>query len=250
MTGPLDRRQSMAWLAGAALVPLLASARPARARPVSARQAANAFNPPSTPMRLTRELSRELGDGAHIVVQRIWQVQFTDQDAGFSLEGEQVGVDVSAPQSLGMLAAIERGRTENAMFPIALDQYGLITAEQADGAPAQIDQAILQARRQIDAARLSDAKQADARQFLAYLQQSAAQLASQLPEDLFNPAQSNWQQRREIDLPHGQSGSVSVTFSAATDPAGHLMQRAQRCIVTQIGDASRTSCENWSLLPA
>ncbi len=235
----------MGWLAGAALVPLLAGNRSA-----SAQIAGGRFNPPAGPMRLTRQLSRQLADGAQIVIERTWEVQFRNQAAGYSLDGRQVAVEVSAPHSLEMLARIERDRTESGLFPIELDRNGLISADAETGSLAPIDQAVSQARKRIEASGLSTKAAADARQFLAYLQKSAADLSSQMPGDLFHPVRPNWQENRTIRLPHGQTGSVSVSFTAITNPEAGLMERAQRIIVTEIGEASRTSRENWKLLPA
>jgi len=242
------RRQSLQLIAGSALLPALAGG-----WPLAARAAAASFNPPTTAMNLTRKIVRELADGAMISVARQWLVRFvhdTSKPSGFTVTGRQISVDVIAPTALEFLAKIERQKIEDGLFPMKLGPEGLILSDQNEPDPVLIDRAATLALARINATQLGSHDGKDARQFLTTLQQSAAQLISKLPRDLFRPRQTNWQHERDITLPGGQIGKVSVLFSAQMDAAGGIMQHAQRSIITSIGNASRTSDETWTLIPA
>ena len=87
------------------------------------------------------------------------------------------------------------------------------------------------------------------RTFVNALHQSAGRLVTELPRDLFAPAETPRSHRREVALPGGDSGEVTVTFSAVRDPATGLMRRALREVVTRLDGERRTTLESWQLTP-
>ena len=109
------------------------------------------FRAPGEPMRLTRVLERELGDGAKVTVTRTWRVRFVAHAAGYTVEGEQIAAEVDAPPRLAVLAEVERKNPHAGPFPIALDQAGLIVGE--GGAGAASTPASRKRRRSISKAR-------------------------------------------------------------------------------------------------
>lgn len=103
-----DRRSVLRLAAAALLVPIASAATGALAGSVGR------FTPPAGPMLYTRRLERGLRDGASIVVSRRFSVEFRRQGDGYRVDGQQVGVDVSAPEALAEFARIERERQARA----------------------------------------------------------------------------------------------------------------------------------------
>lgn len=107
-----------ALLAGAATVAL-----PAAARPTSAA----AFAPPSeSPLLLSRKVVREISGGTAIVATRRYRVTFHENGDGWVIRGDLVASEIDAPPALAAIAAIERNRPDEGLFPIYLDSSGLI----------------------------------------------------------------------------------------------------------------------------
>src|SRR3990170_5977639 len=96
-----DRRAVLRLAAGMLLLPWTSVAAAHPARP------ATGFAPPDGPMLYTRRLERALAGGARLVVSRSFAVRFRHAAEGFKVEGEQVGVEVEAPESLAGFARIE-----------------------------------------------------------------------------------------------------------------------------------------------
>ena len=198
------RRQTLRFVAAAAVVPALDLGFP---RLTMAAEGGR-FNPPTAPMLLSRQIVRELPDGAQIVVKRVWRVRFAPTATGFSVIGQQVSIDAKATPALEFLAQLEEQRQETNLFPLTLSAAGMIAANSnsavIDLANVELVQrAITRAAERIESIELSaDAVGLDHR-FLSSLQGSGAEFASKVPRDLFHPRQSYWQNEREIDLPQG-----------------------------------------------
>ena len=238
----LSRRESLRMMTGAAVIPVLALGGPRLALGSEI-----PFEPPTSPMRLSRTLVRDLPDGAEILVKRCWAVVFAPAAGGFSLSGQQTSVEVETPQSLEFLAQLEKERVEAGLFPMALSPGGMIMAGEQRVASEIFDHAVAAAARQIDGAGLSPDDTRMTAQALSDLQKSAAELTSKVPHDLFRPDQPHWRINRNFDLPNGLSGSVAVTFDARMDAAGQLLEQCERRVISSIGSSSRTSSELWEL---
>lgn len=245
---PATRRKLLQLIAAAAVAPIIALNIPRSAMAAIGGQ----FDPPITPMLLSRTIVRELPDAAQIVVRRAWEVRFKPTATGFSVSGQQVSVEVEAPPALEFLAQLEEQRQETSLFPLMLSSAGMIssdgpeTASDGDDA-ALLDLAIAEAAGRIEHSKASADAGGTARAFLSALQGSSTRLTSKVPRDLFRPQQSYWQNERTIELPQGLKGTVSVTFDARMNAAGELMERAERRVVSSIGGSSRTSSEVWEL---
>lgn len=235
MRHPLDRRGALAAFA------LLACAAPLVARDPTAPR----FAAPRGPMRLTRVLERELGDGAAVIVTRSWRLRFVPQAAGYRVEGEQLAVEVEAPPALAALAEIERGNTQEGLFPIALDAAGLMVDEGGGdpGAIPGLPEATGDYLDQTGAAREA------AMAYVAAVQQAGAAMTSSWPTDLFFPAATPRSEVRAVPLPGGASGTIAVRFAGALDPNKGRLAHAERRIVTSLDGTVRSSRETWSLAP-
>lgn len=235
-----DRRTLLRFAAGALLLPVVSSA--ARA------QAPAHFEPPLAPMRYTRRLERGLADGKQLIVSRAFQVRFVQRPGGFRVDGEQVEVEVEAPEALAAFAQIERDRREQGLFPILLDSAGHIAGTLAP-MEAQLEAAVREAAAQIDRRQRDEAERADLLRFANAIHQSAGKVVTELPRDLFAPVAALRSETRAVELPGGGEGEVTVTFSAARDPVTGLMRDALREVVTQLGIDRRRTVESWRLDP-
>lgn len=190
-----------------------------------------------------------MSDGSAFEVSRSFAVRFVAAGARYRVEGEQLDVTVTAPERLARFAEIERTRHEEALFPLTLDASGLIAGAGAPIDAGKLELAVREAMSEMGAATLSADNRAEAARFFASLNRNLAQVIAQLPRDLFAPRQSPREARRDVALPGGGAGAVSVRFTAQTDPATGLMSEAEREVVTDLGGDRRQSVESWSLKP-
>lgn len=114
---------------------------------------------------------------------------------------------------------------------------------------ATVERAIREAAARIEALGDSSGEKALLQQFVAVIHQTAGKLVSDLPVDLFAPVQSRRHESREVSLPGGEAGEVTVLFNARSDPATGVMQEAVREVVTALGGDQRRTVESWRLAP-
>lgn len=236
----VDRRQALRLAALGTLAPLLAS-RPARA------SAAPRFFPPPAPMLYSRRLERTMADGAVFTVSRSFTVRFVSTDAGYRVEGEQAEVTVEAPAKLEKFAALERERRELGLFPLTLDRQGHIYGARASIDTAELDAAVREALSRFERSSPHGAERAELDRFVTALHQSAAKLVTELPQDLFAPSAPVWSTTRDVALPDGETGVVTVRFTASADPLTGLMQHARREVMTAMAEDRRRTVETWRL---
>ena len=240
----MDRRGAMARIAALALLPVLASGGPAQAN------ISGSFSPPDEPMLFTRKLRRDLAPGAVIEVIRRFEIRFVRNEAGYRVEGRELGCDVAAPQSLAMLAQIERNRKEDGLFPMQLDSSGMIvTGPLGPAAPESMSLAVDEALARIGRSHLPAGDRANAREFVLGLQMLGSGLTSRLPARLFTGFAETSQEQRDLPLPDGGFGQLRVTVSAVTGPRGNLFDHGEREVVTLVGESERRWVEQWTLTP-
>lgn len=214
--------------------------------PVATTAAKQDFSAPDQPVVLTRTVRRALPDGKELVSRRSYAVRFTRENGGYLVEGELVSSDVEAPPALKSLAEIERNRPERNLFPIRLDSHGRIvaTARQAATVGPASGQSLV--RTGIESSRLSPEEKAQAMGFVrALLDQGGAMIS--WPTDLFNPKPGSHKEVRQIAVPGGGSGRVTVSTDAHLAGNGRLLDRVERVVVTELGDSRRTVSESWTL---
>lgn len=244
MTMRADRRTLLRNAALAALLPWAAQL------PASAQAAARrAFVPPTGPMRYSRRLVRNLAGGASFAVERSFALQFSPAADGWTLAGDQISVAVDAPAPLAAFARLERERVEQGLFPLRLDRAGQIAGGPDRAQTLDLDEAVRTAREMIERSARSAADKTEMVRFVGALHQSAAQLTTLLPTDLFVPVEIPRRRHSDVPLPDGALGKVVASFDARTDPATGMMQTAERRVITTIAGDQRETVESWTFTP-
>jgi hypothetical protein len=237
---PHDRRQVLHAAMAALVLPLVSA-------PGLARAQGRAFAPPPGSMLYTRRLERSLPGNARFTVSRSFAIRFHQEAGGYRVTGEQVAVDVDAPDSLAPFAAMERERMEEGLFPLFLDQDGLIAAGADVAESPRLDQAVQEVLRRINALPVPEADQAEMTSFVRAVHANAAQLLTELPRDLFAPDGERSRHSRTVALPGGGEGVVTVGYTAETEPSTGLMRNAEREVVTEFAGSLRRTLERWTL---
>ncbi len=156
-----------------------------------------------------------------------------------------VDVSVECPPSLQALAEIERSRPDTGMFPIRLDAAGMIAGGQPAAAGEAIDRAADLAARQIGASGLVAIDMLQAQAFIRQMRDRPA--ASQWPADLFRPGASHRSETREVPLPGGQTGHVTIEIAANSAGHGGLLASLERTVTTDLAGDKRVTREQWTL---
>lgn len=204
------------------------------------------FLPPHGPLLLTRELRKTLVDGQEIISQRRYAVRFVPQGDGYRVEGELVGTAVQAPPELGQLADVERSRADEGLFPLILNRHGMIVEQQGANDAASTARTLAEAKAFLANSELSDADRSAALAMVTQLQEQARAAGGNWPADLFRPASGRHEVTRDIPLPDGSAGRVTVSITASDLPGG-MLDRLQRRVITELNGTSRLSTETWTL---
>ncbi len=206
---------------------------------------------PQGAFTLERVLSRGLTDGEAIVVTRRWSIAFDAplQDL-WRITGVQTFADVDAPAPLQALASVEARRDESGMFPIDLDEEGLIvTSDRQDPVASLPENVLAEALAYAKTRSAGDNVTATSRQFLADLSDRGRDWLTGIPRDLFYPVPRDRAVGRQIDLADDTEGTVEMREMAQTDGVSGLMTRFHREATTKTGKMARTGHETWSLTP-
>lgn len=243
------RRSFVAALIGMGLLGTAPLAGPLRAAPVG-----GPLRLPDRPMRLTRELTRGLGEdaAAAIIVRRWWDVTFDRQGRGAIVSGRQTGAEVEAPPKLADLARIEQQRDASGMFPLMLSDTGMILTA-ASAAPRESDTvaAALRAAEGIIARqpRLPGEDRVRLRAYLGEVHRAGSGLLDTLPDDLLFPAGMPVERSETVTLPDGLTGRFRISYTAVCQPEAPWLARAERRVVTSVGGLDRAAGEVWTLAP-
>jgi hypothetical protein len=198
-------------------------------------------------MRFSRRLERDLVGGAKLVVSRDWRIQFASQGQGIGITGVQLHAEVDAPETLASLAEIERSRSTADMWPMLLSGDGRIMSAGLGTREEDLAAAAREAERMI-AQRPMPASQREAqRQYLSELARAGSSLLDTLPDDLFFPSGEPVRSSRVVALPGGLTGRFEVAYLGTRDALGGCLERAERQVVTRIGDTERRASETWTL---
>ncbi len=205
------------------------------------------FAPPRVPLRLTRTVERQLGQSGKLVVARSWSIAFEPAERGFQLSGKQADVAIDAPPMLADLARIERARVEDGMFPMLIDQAGVIAETDAMRSDQALAAAIETVRARLIAEPLAAGDKALAERFMATLQAAGQSALAAWPHDLFAPGSRAETFSREVRLPNGKVGTLTILTTATCDAASGLMRNYERRILTEVEGQSRTGAERFAL---
>jgi len=209
----------------------------------------SAFVAPEHPVLVSRTVVRSLADGKEVRATRRYLVRFHREPGGWRIEGELRGVEVKAPPALEPFAAIERSRSDDGFFPIRLDPAGQLKPR--DGLPTDTARQAALALGQSLIAR-SPTVPANRDQARALLDQVAQAWngGTAWPADLFRPIRPESLEQREILLPDGSKGSILVTLRSEGTLAGHLPERVERTVETELAGTRRSTREVWTFAPA
>ncbi len=228
----------------AAALPIAALAWPA----APGLAASQAYAPSESPLLLTRVLRRALAGGLEIVTRRNYEIWIVAEDEGYRVEGRQIDCAVEVPPGLEALAALERGRVDTSLFPIRLDQGGMMRERGAATALADRSAAAQLAGGLVARAKLSASEQSQAQVFVNQFRQGGPGLTI-WPRDLFNPAQGQRNESRSVALADGSLGYVTVTIEAHPDAIPDQGSRFERTVITDLGGTQRTTREEFRISP-
>jgi hypothetical protein len=183
------------------------------------------------------------------VVTRQFAIRFRREGAGYRVEDEQVGVEVEAPERMDKFAQMERDRSELNLFPLSLDAQGHIFGEREVTQTAQLEAPVREATEQVARLAVDAAERDDLARFVLVLSQSAAKVVTELPQNLFAPTEPERATTRDVALPTGDAGAVTVRFRATTDPITGLMRSPEREVLTDLSGDRRRTVESWHLAP-
>ncbi len=203
---------------------------------------------PSGNWLLSRLIERQLSDGNFISIARSWGVQFRASATGIEAIGNQLSVEVKAPDQLAELARLEEQRVSS-LLPIAMNSRGMIYSAGDAETDEDLAKAVVLAKQIMAQAGASDAKQDQARQFMSQLQGAAQPVLESLPPDLFFPSGKKVEKTEAVPLPDGTYGQFRLEYLGTPQADTSLLDTAQRIITTTIGQSSRISRETWSLKP-
>lgn len=214
--------------------------------PVATAETRQDFSAPDQPVVLTRTLRRAMPDGRELILRRSYSVRFTRENGGYLVEGELVSSEVDAPPALRALAELERNRPEKNLFPIRLDSQGRMLPSAPKAAAQDTAQGRSLVRSGLDASRLSAEEKSQAMAFVQTLLAQGGAMTS-WPADLFNPRPGARKETRQIAIPGGGSGQITVSTNAHLADNGRLLDRVDRVVVTELGESRRTVSESWTL---
>lgn len=242
MTGHGARRRA-AWLAGAAAIMPVAALSAADSPAPAAK--ASQFQPPAAPMVLTRVLRRPLPGGAEVKTLRSYEVRFVSDGSGYRIDGQLIDAEIEVPAPYEALAAIERARPDDGMFPIHLDGEGrlLPTSEQYTAKSAREASAI--AMKRVGGLGLPTGEARQANEFVGQFASRPAR--TPWPDDLFNPAPGHRRQTKSVPLPDGSHGRVSIDIDARTHGPSGLLASFARTVTTELEGSARVTEETWTL---
>jgi hypothetical protein len=205
------------------------------------------FSAPDGSLVLTRELRRELSRGKQLVTRRNYRIAFVRDGDGWRVDGELIDCQVDAPPELDALAQIEKARPDVGLFPLYLDSSGRIVEQRGSRADAA---STTEARAVVSKAVAGIAMAPQDRAIASTMvQRIAAQSHSsggRWPEDLFRPASGHRSEVRNMALPDGSEGRITVTTDAAGSGDG-MLDHFERNVVTELGGTRRESMEVFRL---
>lgn len=205
---------------------------------------------PPGAMTFRRRLERSLRGDAVLVVERSWVIEFTRQGLGISVRGTQVTVAVDAPPSLARLVEIEESRSTSEMWPILLSETGEIVAAGDAVGERDVGRALEAARNMIANAQIVPREREMRLSVLEQFGQAGDSISAQMPADLFYPSTKPLHMVRAIDLPDGMTGEFEVTYTSRSAPESGWLDRAERQVVTRVGDSEKRTREEWVMHPS
>lgn len=204
------------------------------------------FAPPQAQLLLTRILHRPLPGGKAIVTRRSYTVRIVRDGAGYRVDGTLVEARVDAPPALAALAEIERQRPDIGLFPILLDASGMIIGGGGPLSEGSLDRAAAIAVEAIGSSGLPAIDMLQAQAFVRQLPGRAPR--SQWPADIFHPVPGKRSESRQIALPGGNQGNVTIEIETQGPAQGGQLASLERVVTTDLAGDTRMTREQWQLV--
>jgi hypothetical protein len=239
------RRQSkfrFALLFGSALALLPAASQATAGKGV----AWNGFSAPEHPVILTRELRRVMAPGLEIVSRRSYELRFLRQGNGWQVDGSLVETEVDAPAGLAPLVALEKARKDEGLFPLHLNNEGLIVSQPGADDAIAAGKARTVVSSSVEKLDMSGTDKAIAAQMVQRISAQSRVVGGNWPVDLFRPVAGPRTRVQDVQLPGGKQGKVTVTVQANPDQRG-LLEQFERRVLTELDGTSRLSLETWRM---
>jgi len=199
-------------------------------------------------MILTRTLRRELPGGAEIKTQRSYEIRFVAERDGYRIDGRLIDVEVETPPVLRALAAIEKSRPDTGMFLIRTDRQGILKFGNKPLPGAAHREAGEVSKQQVNAMALQVDDAGVARAFVGQFDDRTGNTA--WPADLFIPLPGARSEVREMPMPDGALGKVSILVDARANGTSGLLESFARRVTTDLGGNTCTTEEIWTLTSA
>ncbi|MEO7247270.1 MAG: hypothetical protein ABIW31_02350 [Novosphingobium sp.] len=208
--------------------------------------AQSAFEAPSGPFRLTRELHRSLPRGQEIVTRRSYEIRIVRDGEGWRVDGQLVDSQIEAPPELAMLAELEKARKDARLFPLYLDRNGMIVQQHGGGDAASSAAAHAMVNSAIAKAPLTSGEQAVAADMVKKIVASSEAAGGNWPSDLFRPTAGRRSESHIMPLADGSQGRITVVIEAEGSRDG-LLDHFARNVVTELAGTRRESRELFML---
>lgn len=205
------------------------------------------FSAPDGSLVLTRELHRDLSRGKQLVTRRNYRITFVREGDGWRVDGELIDCQVDAPPELDALAQLEKARPDSGLFPLYLDQSGKIVEQHGShGDASSVMQARTVVNRTVAGIAMEPQERSIASAMVQRISTQGQSSGGKWPEDLFRPASGHRSEVRNMALPDGSEGRITVTIDAAGSSDG-ILDHFERNIVTELSGTRRESREVFRL---
>ncbi len=242
---PVFRLRPALMLGGAMTLPMAAFA-PLQQAEASPR---SSFVAPSHPQVLTRELRRALADGKEVISRRSYEIRFLPEANGWRVDGLLVSSEVDAPPELAMLAKLEKARKDEGLFPLHLDNSGMIIDQHGAADPGTSGEARSLVAGAVERLSIAQGDKVVAKDMVSRISTQSRAVGGNWPSDLFHPVAKRRSDVQTMPLPGGKLGKTTVTVIAHGTDSG-LLGQFERRVVTEIEGSTRTSQEIWRLQPS
>jgi hypothetical protein len=203
------------------------------------------FTPPEAQLLLTRTLHRPLPGGQAIITTRHYAVRIVRVGTGYRVEGSLIDAKAEAPPLVAGIAELERKRVDEGLFPIMLDENGLIAGSGALRSDGSLDRGAMIATQTLSGSDLPVRDRMEAQAFVDQLRGRAAR--SQWPSDIFRPQPGKRSESRVIQLPGGDEGSVTIEIVGRGPGQDGQLAELDRVVTTDLAGDKRVTREHWQL---
>ncbi len=196
---------------------------------------------------LTHEVHKPLYNGQEILSRRSYAIRIVPEGTGYRVDGALAGVEVIVPPALEPLAALERARPDDGLFPLWLDANGMIVKESSPRDSGTIGKAGEIVSVWLGRSPLNDSERQAASNFVSRLKAYGPAAGGSFPGDLFHPVTGKREESQTVELPGGNKGKITVEIDAIVTADRGMQSRIERRVTTDLGGDQRMTREVWEL---